>query len=71
MLYFYVKLKKYNICINADVLSKCPKIGITVGSFLKQVYEFNLMYADIKTQLNVTKVQFHKCHARLIYVESQ
>ena len=35
MLYFHVMLKKYDICINADVLPKCPKIGITVGSLLK------------------------------------
>ena len=35
MLYFDVMLKKYDICINADVLPKYPKISITVGSLLK------------------------------------
>ena len=34
MLYFHVMLKKYDMCINADVLPKYPKIGITVGSLL-------------------------------------
>ena len=29
--------KKYDICINADVLPKYPKIGITVGSLLKLI----------------------------------
>ena len=29
--------KKNDIRINADVLSKYPKIGITVGSLLKQI----------------------------------
>ena len=30
--------KKYDICINADVLPKCLKIGITVGSLLNNSY---------------------------------
>ena len=28
--------KKYGIYINADLLAKCPKIGITVGSLLNK-----------------------------------
>ena len=35
MLYFHAMLKKYDISTNTDVLPKCPKIGITVGSLLK------------------------------------
>ena len=31
-------MKKYDICINADVLLKCPKIGIPVGASLSKVY---------------------------------
>ena len=39
MLYFYVKLKKYDIRINANILPKCPKIGITVGSLLNRPWD--------------------------------
>ena len=35
MLYFHAMLKKYDISTNMDVLPKCPKIGISVGSLLK------------------------------------
>ena len=62
MLYFHVMMKKYDVCINADVLPKCPKIGITVGSLLKIRTSIYVLEMLIVRHLGTPNSDFNGCH---------